>query len=45
VVVRPTHSGRLYLYVNDAIDRFGDGWDTFYRNNAGAATVTVTPLD
>lgn len=45
VVVRPTHSGRLYLYVNDAIDRFGDGWDTYYRNNAGAATVSVTPLD
>lgn len=45
VVVRPKQSGRLYLYVNDAIDRFGAEWHSYYGNNDGAATITVTPLD
>ncbi|HSA79631.1 MAG TPA: DUF2235 domain-containing protein [Geminicoccaceae bacterium] len=44
-VLVPARNGRLYLYVNDAIDSFGQGWDTYYRNNSGTATVTVTPLD
>ena len=44
-VLVPQRSGRLYLYVNDAIDASGDDWDTGYRNNEGSTTVTVTLLD
>ncbi len=41
----PPHGGHLYLYVNDAIDGSGARWDTYYLNNAGTATITLTPLD
>jgi uncharacterized protein (DUF2235 family) len=41
----PPHSGRLYLYVNDAIDGIGELWNTYYLNNAGTATITLRPLD
>ncbi len=44
-VFTPSRDGRLFLYVNDAIDSFGEQWDTYYQNNLGSATVTVTPID
>ena len=49
---KPQHTGRLYLYVNDAINALGlpiDGvetssqaWNAFYLNNRGKASVTIT---
>ena len=50
---RPAASGRLHLYVNDAINSgeldlaaFGLGrdWPTFYANNEGTATIMVRSL-
>ena len=41
----PARSGRLYLYVNDAIGAFGTDRYEYYRNNRGTTTITVTPAD
>jgi hypothetical protein len=35
-------SGRLFLYVNDAVDLLG--WRGFYDNNGGCARVSVLAL-
>lgn len=42
-------SGPMYLYVNDAINRFqsknsNKKWDFFYKNNEGTASMLVTKL-
>lgn len=37
----PRETGRLYLYLNDAALGFPGLYDLFYRNNSGAARVTV----
>lgn len=50
ITIKPTITGELRLYVNDAVRSLGqrddDGrpedWNYFYRNNQGEATVTVT---
>jgi uncharacterized protein (DUF2235 family) len=45
--VTPRTSGRLFVFVNDAIlplSPFGVGWRSYYRNNLGSATVTVTKV-
>lgn len=39
-VIEPRDTGELFFYVNDAVSGFGL-WDSFYRNNEGAATVYV----
>jgi hypothetical protein len=41
-------SGELFLFVNDAIVPVGPGgigWDSYYTNNRGAVTVSVTQLN
>jgi hypothetical protein len=45
----PRTSGRLFLFVNDAIlpaslTPPGLGWAAYYRNNLGTAKVTVTKI-
>ena len=40
--VKARSSGRLYLYVNDAVVF---GWRGLYKNNRGRANVTVRPAD
>jgi len=50
ITIKPTITGELRLYVNDAVHSLGkrddDGrpedWDYFYRNNQGEVTITVT---
>ncbi len=42
-------TGELFLFVNDAIvpvnlRRLGLGWDEYYKNNQGTATITVSRL-
>ena len=42
-----SQSGELFLYVNDSIFgsnwlAFGLGYDCFYRNNSGAAKITIS---
>ncbi|UWU12425.1 hypothetical protein [Sinorhizobium medicae] len=37
----PRESGRLYLYLNDAALGLPGFYDVFYRNNSGAARLTV----
>ncbi len=50
---KPKRTGRLYLYVNDAINSLGlpidigtgtpsRAWNAFYLNNKGEAKVTIT---
>ena len=50
---KPRQTGRLYLYVNDAINALGlpidiggestsRAWNAHYRNNRGEAKVTIT---
>jgi uncharacterized protein (DUF2235 family) len=41
----PPYSGRLYLYVNDAIDGLGGDRYAYYHNNGGTGRITVTPAD
>jgi hypothetical protein len=46
-VLTPRTSGRLFVFVNDAIlplSPFRVGWRSYYRNNLGSATVTVTKV-
>jgi uncharacterized protein (DUF2235 family) len=47
--ITPRTSGRLFLFVNDAIlpaslTPPGLGWAAYYRNNLGTAKVTVTKI-
>ncbi|OMQ31295.1 DUF2235 domain-containing protein [Ensifer sp. 1H6] len=37
----PRETGRLYLYLNDAALGLPGYYDLFYRNNSGAARITV----
>jgi hypothetical protein len=41
----PPRSGRLYLYVNDAIDPWGGEMYSYYGNNVGTARIKVTLLE
>jgi len=44
--ITPRRSGRLYVYVNDAILGLPWLYDHFYgHNNEGTATITVDPVD
>ncbi|HWI12841.1 MAG TPA: DUF2235 domain-containing protein, partial [Burkholderiales bacterium] len=37
-------SGELFVFVNDAVLPVPDGWQVFYGNNTGSATVRVQAL-
>ncbi len=41
-VIRPTRKGELFIFVNDAVIGIPWLYDFFYRNNQGAAKLTVT---
>ena len=41
-VIRPTRSGELLIFVNDAVIGIPRLYDVFYRNNAGEGRLTVT---
>jgi len=43
-VIRPTRSGELFIFVNDAVLGIPRWYDVFYRNNAGTARLTVKRL-
>jgi len=43
-VIRPTRSGELFIFVNDAVLGIPRRYDVFYRNNAGTARLTVKRL-
>jgi hypothetical protein len=38
-------TGELYLFVNDAVLPVPKAWQVFYKNNCGAAHVTIEPVD
>jgi hypothetical protein len=40
--IRPTRDGELFIFVNDAVIGIPGLYDLFYRNNKGAANLTVT---
>jgi uncharacterized protein (DUF2235 family) len=40
--IRPTRNGELFVFVNDAAFGIPGLYDLFYRNNGGAATLTIT---
>ncbi len=40
-VIRPTRSGELLIFVNDAVLGAPGFYDTFYRNNSGVGQLTV----
>jgi uncharacterized protein (DUF2235 family) len=41
-VIRPTRKGELFVFVNDAVIGIPGLYDFFYRNNEGAAKLTIT---
>ncbi|MEH6951964.1 DUF2235 domain-containing protein [Nitrobacter sp. NHB1] len=41
-VIRPTRSGELFIFVNDAVLGIPGLYDAFYRNNEGSAKLVVT---
>ena len=41
-VIKPTRKGELFIFVNDAVIGIPGLYDLFYRNNKGAAKLTVT---
>ncbi|QWG13415.1 DUF2235 domain-containing protein [Bradyrhizobium sediminis] len=41
-VIRPTRKGELFVFVNDAVIGIPGLCDFFYRNNEGAAKLTIT---
>jgi uncharacterized protein (DUF2235 family) len=41
-VIKPTRKGELFIFVNDAVIGIPGLYDFFYRNNQGAAKLTVT---
>lgn len=43
-VIKPTRSGELFIFVNDAVLGIPRRYDVFYRNNAGTARLTVKRL-
>jgi len=40
--IKPTRKGELFIFVNDAVLGIPGLYDFFYRNNQGAAKLTVT---
>jgi uncharacterized protein (DUF2235 family) len=40
--IKPTRKGELFIFVNDAVIGIPGLYDFFYRNNKGAAKLTVT---
>ena len=40
-VIKPTRKGELFVFVNDAVIGIPGLYDVFYRNNKGAAKLTV----
>jgi len=40
--IKPTRNGELFVFVNDAVVGIPGLYDLFYRNNKGAAKLTVT---
>ena len=40
--IKPTRDGELFIFVNDAVIGIPGLYDLFYRNNKGAAQLTVT---
>jgi len=40
--IRPTRDGELFVFVNDAVIGIPGLYDFFYRNNTGAAKLTIT---
>jgi uncharacterized protein (DUF2235 family) len=42
VAIRPTRSGELFIFVNDAVIGIPGLYGWFYRNNKGTGTLTVT---
>jgi uncharacterized protein (DUF2235 family) len=40
--IKPTRKGELFIFVNDSVVGIPGLYDYFYRNNKGAATLTVT---
>jgi hypothetical protein len=40
--IRPKRNGELFVFVNDAAIGTPALYDWFYRNNKGAATLTIT---
>jgi uncharacterized protein (DUF2235 family) len=43
-VIKPTRSGELFIFVNDAVVGLPRWYDVFYRNNRGTARLTVKRL-
>jgi uncharacterized protein (DUF2235 family) len=41
--IKARRSGELFLFVNDAVWPVLPGWQPYYRNNHGSATVEVRP--
>jgi len=37
-------SGEVFLFVNDAILPLSKGWQYFYNNNKGKASVSIIPM-
>ncbi|MFN0107755.1 MAG: DUF2235 domain-containing protein [Blastocatellia bacterium] len=42
-VIEARHSGKLFLYVNDAVSIFP--WTRYYENNKGKAKVAIEPVN
>jgi hypothetical protein len=42
VAIRPTRSGELFIFVNDAVIGIPGLYDVFYWNNKGTGKLTVT---
>jgi hypothetical protein len=40
--IRPTRDGEVFVFVNDAVLGIPGLYDLLYRNNKGAATLTIT---
>ena len=43
-VIKPTRSGELFIFVNDAVLGIPHWYDVFYRNNRGTGRLTVKRL-
>ncbi|MBN8976278.1 MAG: DUF2235 domain-containing protein [Rhizobiales bacterium] len=43
-VIKPTRSGELFIFVNDAVIGIPRWYDLFYRNNRGTGRLTVKRL-
>jgi hypothetical protein len=39
--IRPNRSGELFLYVNESVFAWPSIREYFYKNNSGAATISV----